>query len=211
MGKKNQKQDAVDLAQEIKEWEDYLLADLRERVENSKNGVLSERKLKKTSNGDATYERLVRVIGRGNPERLRKEVVKIEQEVREERKNSKSLKKGENFEKSEPFELEQSIEEVKRFEPEESFEPARHFEKDETSREVSQLAEKPKRRKWDKMSLLVFLQEKCQELGRVPTSKEVATWSKAKLCPSYPTCMKLLEAQSKADWVKILLGGEECA
>lgn len=207
MGKKNQKQDTVDLAQEIEEWRDYLLADLRERVENSKNGVLSERKLKKTSNGDATYERLVRVIGRGNPERLRKEVAKIEQEVREERKNSKLLKKGENLEKSEPFELEQPIEEVKRFEPEESFEPARHFEKDETSREVSQLAEKPKRQKWDKMSLLVFLQEKCQELGRVPMVKDISAWSKAKLCPSYPTCMKILEVESKVELEKLLSEG----
>ena len=202
MSKKKRKSISPELAQEIEEWEEYLLADLRERIVKNKGEALSERQLKKTMNGDATYERMVRVVGRGNPERLRQVMMRMVQEVQGAHANSERFESAGCFEESEHFEVAKSFEESEvfeaagSFEKTECFESAEHFEKPN---------EKPKRQKWNGADLLVFLRGKCRELGRVPTSTEVATWSKAKLCPSYPTCMKLLGVKSKAEWGKILL------
>lgn len=214
--KKEQKRLDPELEQEISEWGEYLLADLRDRIKKNKGKMLSERGLKKTSNGDATYERLVRVIGRGSPERLRQIVAKMVQEVQGVQETQETQETWGNFEDLEHFESEKHFEEPRHFEPEKHFEGAERCEvierfeeaevrESDASRGLSQPAGRVKRQKWDKASLVVFLQERCQELGRVPTSKEIAVWSKAKLCPSYPTCMKILEVESKAEWAKIFL------
>ena len=86
--KKNRKQMAADLAQEIEEWEEYLLKDLRERIEKNGGEELSERQLKKTVN-DATCERMVRIVGRGDPERLRQRMRGMVQDIQ---KDSKARK-----------------------------------------------------------------------------------------------------------------------
>lgn len=214
--KKEQKRLDPELEQEISEWGEYLLADLRDRIKKNKGKMLSERGLKKTSNGDATYERLVRVIGHGSPERLRQIVAKMVQEVQGVQETQETQETWENFEDLEHFESEKHFEEPRHFEPEKHFEGAERCEviecleaaevrESDVSRELSRSAGRVKRQKWDKASLIAFLQEKCRELGRVPTSKEIAVWSKAKLCPSYPTCMKILEVESKAEWAKIFL------
>lgn len=211
MGKKKEKREriAAELAQEIEDWEIYLLMDLQERIKKNGGKPLSERQLKKTTNGNATYERMVRVIGRGSPERLRQVMTRMAYKPRGMREGDKRFEEAKSFEKTEHFESENHFEESGRFESAEHFE---EFETrtDETSREVSQLAEKPERKKWDKESLLVFLRGKCRELGRAPKSVEVAEWSKKKLCPSYPTCMKLLEVNTKVELDELLLG-KECA
>lgn len=208
------KQLSAELAAEAEEWKDYLEADLRERVAKNGGKPLSARQLKKTTNGDATYERLVRILGGGDPGRLQQLMLQMVREY-----NEAKAKQEECFEKAESFEVKESFETEEYFEPEEHFEGeasaevAEITEKSkevEASREASQLAAKPKRQKWDKEGLLAFLRGKHRELGRVPTSTEIAKWSKEKLCPSYPTCMKLLEVESKAEWKAILLR-EECA
>lgn len=221
MGKKKKVRErmAAELAQETEEWKDYLMADLRERIRNNGGKMLSERKLKKTSNGDATYERMVRVVGRGRPDRLRQEVAKMVQEVQKEQMEGggserrecldsvKHFESAEHFEKPECFEMEESFEESGNFEEEGRFEVQEDLPQEDSLQEDSRLAEKTKRQRWDKASLTAFLREKCRELGRVLMVKDISAWSKAKLCPSYPTCMKILEVESKAELEKLLSEG----
>lgn len=141
-----------------------------------KNGYkpLSARQMKKTTNGDVTYERLLRVIGRGDRARLERVMMEI-------------VKEGNNRVAVPP-------ENTSAVPAEDTFEAA-----------VEGVPRVPKvRKKWDRFKLLEYLTEKYRELGRVPKQKEIVEWSKAGLCPSYQTCMKLLGVSSKAEWQDLL-------
>lgn len=193
-----------ELEAEIAEWKDYLMKDLQERVEKNGYKPLSARQMKKTTNGDATYERMLRVIGRGDPTRLERVMLEMVK--------AGASEQTESFEEAKPFEEIRHFENPESFEEQQDFENAVRFEEatagpvegmPEATVEDEPQASKA-RKKWERSAMLEFLVEKYRELGRVPKQKEIVEWSKAGLCPSYQTCMKLLGVSSKAQWQDLL-------
>lgn len=189
---KKRKSDDLQLIQEREEWEDYLLADLRERIQENRGQPLSQRQLKKTKNGDATYERLLRVIGLGDRNRLERVMQNMVQELKElelvchesEASLEPTLSVSPPASDQECHESETSLKEEK--DPEKALQATRI------------------RKKWDKPMLVGFLSESYQKLGRIPKQEEIRVWSKEGLCPSYGTWMRILECP-KADWEEVVL------